>query len=77
MTMSVKTFRDAGLEAKWSRMRNGRPCMVVRDPHGTAKHQRETWWPVDRTMWRAMEREGIREGFDSATLMADLFSMPA
>ena len=73
---TVGTLRAAGLEARWSRTRRGAPIIAARDPHGRERHQRETWWIVDRWMWEAMAREGVRGGFDSATLLGDIFSVP-
>lgn len=75
MVISVKTFRAAGLEAKWSKTRAGRPVMVCRYPLAKYRHQRETWWVVDSAMVRQMERQGIVEGFDSCTLLGDMFSI--
>ena len=75
MRYNVKTLRDAGLEARWTRTRRGAPILIARDPQGESRHQREQWWPVDRHVWAKMQREGIREGFDGATMLGDLFSI--
>ena len=77
MEYRVGTFREAGLEAKWSKTRSGQPCIFVRDPKGRGKHQRESWWLCDKTMFDLMKKEGIREGFDGATLLGDIFSIRA
>jgi len=75
MNYNVKTLRSAGLEAKWTKTRRGAPIMVARDPNSDQQHQRSRWWYVDRMMWELMQKLGVREGFDSATLLGDLFSI--
>lgn len=75
--LSVKTFRDAGLEAKWGRTSRGGPCLYVRNPASHYKHQRETWWMVTKSMHSAMESAGIVEGFTLQTLIGDVFSVRA
>lgn len=78
MKLSVKVFREAGMEAKWGHTRNGAPAMFVRDPNGITKHQRETWWMVNDAMWRQVALQGgVREGFNCCTLLGDMFSIPA
>lgn len=74
MEYRVKTLRDAGLEAKWGKTRQGAPMMFARNPNG-APHQRNSWWAVDSNMWDAMKRNGVLEGFHNATLLADFFSV--
>lgn len=75
MKHSVKTYRDAGLEAKWTRNSRGAPTIVVRNPRAKHRHQRETWWVVTKSMFEIMEKEGVTEGFDRCTLIADIFSI--
>jgi hypothetical protein len=77
MKYSVKTLREAGLEAKWTKTRNGAPIIVARDPQAKASHQRTTWWAVTAVVWSMMIRDGIKQGFDSCTLLGDLFSVRA
>ncbi len=77
LVYSVATFRAAGLEAKCSRTRHGAPCYLVRNPHSSLSHQRQSWWMVDAAMWRAMNEDGVVEGFDRCTLLGDLFSITA
>ena len=72
----VDSMREAGLAAKWGKVR-GRPALYVRDPNAKSKHQRETWWLFDEGMQKAMTEEGVMEGFHSATLMGDIFSIPS
>lgn len=74
---SVHTLRAAGLEARWTRNRNGAPIIVARDPNATLAHQRKTWWAVGQKMWDDMMKEGVREGFSNHTLLGDVFSIPA
>ena len=69
----VGPLREAGLEAKWSKSYGGEPYILVRDPSAKSEHQREKWWAVDDRMWDGMKARGIIEGFDSATLLGDVF----
>lgn len=70
---SVTTLRAAGLEAKWGKTRAGAPMIAARDPNGKLEHQRATWWLVDGKMWKSMEKDGVKKGFDSCTLLGDVF----
>jgi hypothetical protein len=72
---SVKTMRGAGLESRWTRTRSGAPIILARWPKAKLKHQRETWWLVDRVMWSAMQRNGVVPAFDQCTLLGDVFSL--
>jgi len=76
MKYRVGTFREAGLEARWTKRGSGQPVIVARDPKGMDKHQRETWYVVDRDMFENMRKHGIRVGFDNCTALADIFSIP-
>tara|TARA_R110000772_G_scaffold39058_4_gene92051 strand:- start:5725 stop:5976 length:252 start_codon:yes stop_codon:yes gene_type:complete len=69
----VSTLRESGLEAKWSKSETGRPMMVARDPNAKSSHQRNTWWIVDDPMWGTMKKHGIIDGFNSATLLGNVF----
>lgn len=73
---SVKTLRSAGLEARWTRNRNGAPIIVARDPQAGLTH-RQAWWAVGQKMWDDMMKDGVREGFAQHTLLGDIFSIPA
>lgn len=75
MKYSVKTIRHAGLEARWTRTRNGAPIMVTRNPNSEFKHQRERWWYVDKPMWDDMSSVGVAEAFDRHTLLGDIFCL--
>jgi len=74
MKHGVKTYREAGLEARWSK-RNGRPVITVRDPIAPLEHQRQTWWIVSLNMFEDMKKDGIREAFRNHTLLGDIFSI--
>lgn len=78
MKYSVKTLREAGLQARWTKTGKyqSKPIIVARDPKAPHAHQRDTWWAVDDRMWSAMCRDGIRSGFLSVTFLGDLFSIP-
>jgi hypothetical protein len=75
MKHNITTYREAGLEAKWGKTSIGSPTMYVRDPNSTLKHQRESWWRVDRAMFDLMKKEGVKEGFNQATIIGDVFSI--
>lgn len=77
LAYSVKTFRDAGLEARCARTLLGKPCYAVRNPNADRKSQREKWWVVTPAMWKAMQERGVLEGFDNCTLLGDIFSVEA
>ena len=70
---SVKTFREAGLEAKWHKTVQGNPYIAVRNPKANLHHQKYEWWVVDANMWKSMQRDGIMEGFSSWTCLGDMF----
>lgn len=69
---ALRTFRAAGLEAK----RQGK-YILVRNPSAKLEHQRTRWWKVDKGMFSLMRQVGILEGFESATLVGDILSVPA
>jgi len=75
MNYSVKPMREAGLEAKWTKTRNGAPIIVARYPKAEEKHQRECFWFVDQKMFDNMQEVGIVEAFERATLLGDIFSI--
>ena len=75
MKYSVKPLREAGLEAKWSKTPTGSPIIIARNPTAELKHQKEKWWYVDVRMWEVMLKEGIKPGFNLATLIGDIFSI--
>jgi len=70
----VKIMRDAGLQAKWGKDSKRRPVLLVRNPNSEYKHQKETWWVFDAGMQEAMTKEGVAEGFNSVTVLGDMFS---
>ena len=76
MNYRVGPLREAGLEARWGKTREGAPAIFARWPGGE-KHQREQWWMVDQGMWDLMEVHGIEAGFDHATALGCFFSVPA
>lgn len=73
----VSTFKEAGFEAKWTKTRTGAPIIKVRDPKSKHKHQREKWWLVSADMWKSMQKTNVQEGFDSHTLLGDIFYVNA
>jgi hypothetical protein len=77
LAYTVRTFRAHGLEAKWGKVRGGTPAIFARDPQAKLKHQRGVWWYVDAALWKEAQRIGLREAFDRATVLGDLFSVRA
>jgi hypothetical protein len=77
LSYRVGTFREAGLQARWSKTRRGGPIIVARDPKAQQAHQRDRWWVVDQRMWSLMQSEGVLAGFDGSTLLGDIFSINA
>lgn len=77
MKYSVHPFREAGLEAKWTKTRLQTPIIAVRDPDSKLKHQRERWWMIGEKDWPEFVRDGIRAVFERRTMRADLFSVEA
>ena len=70
MKYSVKTFRDAGLEARWTRTRNGAPIIA-------ARKLGDTYYVVCADMWKAMQTEGVFPAFDRYTVLGKYFSIAA
>ena len=69
MRYVVKTFRDAGLEAKWSRNSAGAPIIVARKPGNR-------FYYADRKMWDTVQKLGdVYEAFDRHTAFGDYFSI--
>lgn len=67
---SVKTFRDAGVEARWGRLRTGAPAMFVKADG--------TWYVVDKSMWDSIAGgKGVAEAVRNHTLLGKFFSIPA
>lgn len=75
LKLSVKTFRAAGLEARWTKTRRGAPAILARDPQGRCPHQRTTWWLVTAALWDDAHKLGLREAFNNHTLLGDVFSV--
>lgn len=71
----VGTFREAGLDARWTKTYEGEPYIALRDSSAPGEHQRVAWWCCDDSMLAMMEREGIREGFRCATTLGAFFSI--
>ena len=71
----VKTFRDVGLEAKWSKTRYGAPCIVTRNPSSKSEHQKIKWWLVDNSMWKRAQEVGIMVAFSEHTYLGYMFSI--
>jgi len=69
MKYILKTFREAGLEAKWNKTAEGEKFITVRKP------KEKTWWVCDRQMFKTMHREGVMQGFETHTVLGDIFSI--
>lgn len=72
MEYRVKTLRDAGLKAKWSRTKKGAPIIVAQRNDDFDK----TWYTVDKQMWERAEKVGIAQAFDEHTCLGFAFSIP-
>jgi len=72
---NVGTLREAGLEARWGKLRTGAPVLFARNPSSELQHQRETWWIITSEVWDAMNQLGVKEGFDRWTRLGDIFSI--
>ena len=66
LTYTVKSIRDAGLEVKWSKNKNGTPIMVARAKPGP-------YYYIDKDLWKRAKKVGIREAFSEHTLLGDIF----
>lgn len=74
MKYRVGTFRDAGLEAKWTRNdRTGQPYIIAKIPNAI----QPTWYAITPQVWREMKQYGVREGLIHYALLGDVFSLPA
>lgn len=72
MQYNVKTFRDAGLQAKWTRTRAGSPIISCRD------FSAAPWYVVDDPMWLAMQESvDILLTFRNYTALGKFFSASA
>ncbi len=65
----VSTFREAGLEAKWSKTTAGQPYILARAV-GT-----KSWYVVASNMFERMKKVGVIEGFEEHTLLGDVLSI--
>lgn len=77
LAYNVKSIRATGLEAKWTRTRNGAPIITARNPESPLFHQRTQWYVIDGKMWNRAQTVGLIEAFNSGTLFGDIFSVPA
>lgn len=68
MKYSVKTLREAGLQARWTKTRRGAPIISASNGNG--------WYVVDKDMWESMKKYGVMETFSNYTLLGDYFSIP-
>jgi hypothetical protein len=72
----VSTFREAGLEAKWSKTPSGKPYIVARKSGSSDKvRPGKTWFVVTADMFKRMEAVGVAEGFEEHTLLGDMLSV--
>ena len=70
MNYNIKTIRNAGLEAKWTRTRNGAPIIAGRLDKGS-------WYVIDNSMWESAKKIGILEAFKNHTALGKFFSIQA
>lgn len=69
ITYRVQTFREAGLQARWTKTRHGAPIIAANNGNG--------WYVVNRLMWERAHEVGIKEAFHEHTLLGCFFSIPA
>ncbi len=67
----VSTFREAGLEAKWSKTQRGSPYLLAREVGA------KTWFVITANMFERMKKVGILEAFKEHTLLGDVLSISA
>lgn len=77
MRNTVATYRAAGLEAKWGKRESGAPVIFLRNPASKLPHQKTQWWAVDKALFDRAQIVGPLQAFDEATLLGNLFSLPA
>jgi hypothetical protein len=71
---TVKTWRDAGVDAKWGKAHN-RPAMFLRPSH--SKH----YYLLDKHSLEVIQSQvdggaGLKEAVDTVYAVADIFSIP-
>lgn len=68
--LSVHTFRDAGVEARWGKNRSRRPILLVRLPNDA------TWWLLTKGMWQAIENgQPVKDVVYDHTVLGKFFSI--
>jgi hypothetical protein len=67
----VSTFREAGLEAKWSKTQSGRPYLVAKQVSS------KTWFVITARMFERMKKVGVFNAFEEHTLLGDVLSISA
>lgn len=72
MRYTVGEIRALGIQAKWSRNRNGAPIIV-------ARYKTEAWCAIDAKLWAKMAAPDADplEVFECHTALIDVFSIPA
>jgi len=69
MKYNVGTIRETGLQARWTKTRGGAPIIVARVDDGSP------WYAIDKFMWEDAKSYGIREAFESHTVLGDIFGI--
>ena len=69
MKYQVKTFRDEGLKARWTKTKKGAPIIAVRKP------LESQWYIVHKDMFKRMQEVGVLEGFEEETVCGDFFNI--
>lgn len=67
----VSTFREAGLEAKWSKSKKGTPYLLAKQV------EQKTWFVVTSDMFSRMKEVGVSQGFEEFTVAGNVFSISA
>jgi hypothetical protein len=70
MRYIIQTFKDAGLQARWTRTRTGAPII-------SAKAEDGNWYVVDARCWEQAQKIGLKEAFENYNALGKYFSIPA
>jgi hypothetical protein len=65
----VATFREAGLDAKWSKSGAGKPCIVAKVKNSIG------YYVVTAAMFKRMQKVGVSQGFEEFTILGNAFSI--
>lgn len=76
LSYTVGAIRDAGIECRWSRTRNGAP-IIIGKTDTVSRDGNHMWAVIDAGMWKRAEVVGIARAFKEHTALIGFFSVPA